>query len=78
MGHRINVVVEEDTWRILEKVPVGERSRTINVAMREWAYRRRRADAAAGMDCLRGEAGAPPVTTAEIAAWIREDRDRVR
>lgn len=76
MSHRINVIVEDDTWTILQKVPQGERSRTINVALREWALRRRRTDAAAEMDQLREDVETKPVSTTEITRWIREDRDR--
>ena len=75
MSRRINVIIEDDTWSILEKVPQGERSRTINTALREWALQRRRRDAAAEMDRLRSERGAKPVSTAEIARWVREERD---
>jgi hypothetical protein len=75
MSHRINVLVDDDTWKLLEKVPLGERSRTINLALREWAARRRRRDAAEDMDRLREEPGLSPVSTAEIARWIRQDRD---
>jgi len=75
MSRRVNVIIEDDTWDILEKVPHGERSRTINLALREWALRRRRRDAAADMDRLRGDPGPKPVRTAEITRWIREDRD---
>ena len=75
MGRRINVMVHDDVWRFLEKIPQGERGRTINLALREWARRRRRRDAAAEMDRLRDEPTAQPVTTAEIVHWIREDRD---
>ena len=75
MSHRINVVVHDDVWRFLKKVPQGERSRTINLALHEWAQKRRRLDAAAEMDRLRNDSAAQPVTTAEIVRWIREDRD---
>ena len=75
MGRRINVMVHDAGWRFLEKIPQGERSRTIILALREWARRRRRRDAAAEMDRLRDEPTAQPVTTAEIVHWIREDRD---
>ena len=75
MGHRINVMVHDDVWRFLEKIPQGERSRTINLALREWARRVCRRDAVAEMDRLRDDPMAQPVTTAEIVHWIREDRD---
>ena len=70
MSHRINVIVHDDMWRFLRKIPQGERSRTIN-----WAHKRRRLDAATEMDRLRSEQVTQPVTTAEIVRWIREDRD---
>lgn len=75
MSHRINVIVTDDIWRFLKKIPQGERSRTINLALHEWAGKRRRLDAAAEMDRLRNEPMAQPVTTAEIVRWIKEDRD---
>ena len=75
MSHRINVIVHDDMWRFLRKIPQGERSRTINLALREWAHKRRRLDAATEMDRLRNEQVTQPVTTAEIVRWIREDRD---
>ena len=30
MAHRINVVVQDDIWGLLQRVPQGERSRTIS------------------------------------------------
>lgn len=71
-------VVHDDVRRFLEKVPQGERRRTIDPALREWARRRRRRDAAAGMDRLRDDPAAQPVTTAGTVRWIREDRAYVR
>ena len=75
MSHRINVIVNDDVWSFLKKIPQGERSRTINLALRGWVDRRRRLDAAAEMDRLRNEPMAQPVTTAEIVRWIKEGRD---
>jgi hypothetical protein len=37
---RINVMIDEDTWGFLGKVPSGERSRAINEALRAWVTRR--------------------------------------
>lgn len=74
MSHRINVIIEDDTWRLLQKVPSGERSHTINEALRLWAKRRRRRDAINEMDALRAEL--PPVSTAEVVRWVREDREQ--
>lgn len=74
MSKRINVMIDDDTWRFLARVPAGERSRAINDALRAWVTRRRRQDAAREMDSLRAQL--PKVSTAEVAQWIREDRER--
>ena len=75
MSHRINVIVQDDTWRFLKRIPHGERSRTINQALREWAISRRRLDAIAEMDEYRDAMAADPVTAEEIVRWVRADRD---
>jgi hypothetical protein len=74
MSKRINVMIDDDTWRFLGRVPAGDRSRTINEALRAWVARRRRADAVREMDQL--SLLLPRVSTAEVAHWIREDRDQ--
>ena len=74
MSKRINVMIDEDTWGFLGRIPAGERSRAINEALRAWATRRRRGDAAREMDALRAQL--PKISTAELARWIRDDRAR--
>lgn len=74
MSRRINVMIDEDTWGFLGRVPAGERSRAVNEALRSWVARRRRKDAVHEMDALRTEL--PNVSTDEVARWIREDRER--
>jgi hypothetical protein len=74
MSRRINVMIDEDTWGFLARVPAGERSRAINDALRAWVTRRRRKDAVREMDALRAEL--PKVSTDEVSRWIREDRER--
>lgn len=73
MSKRINVMIDEDTWRFLGRVPAGERSRTINEALRAWVTRRRRNDAVREMEALRAQL--PKISTEEVAKWIREDRE---
>jgi predicted CopG family antitoxin len=73
-SRRINIMIDEDTWGFLGRVPAGERSRAINEALREWVTRRRRKDAAREMDALR--ASMPKVSSDEVAKWIREDREQ--
>ena len=76
MSRRINVMIDEDTWGFLGRVPAGERSRAINEALRAWVSRRRRKDAVREMDALRAEL--PKVGTDEVARWVREDREQGR
>lgn len=74
MGKRINIMIDEDTWGFLARVPAGERSRAINQALRTWITRRRRTDAVREMAALRTQL--PKITTEEVARWIREDREQ--
>ena len=74
MSKRINVMIDDDTWGFLSRVPAGERSRAINEALRAWIGRRRRRDASREMDALRAQL--PKVSTEEVVRWIREDRER--
>ena len=76
MSKRINVMIDEDTWGVLARVPTGERSRAINQALRAWVTRRRRSDAVREMEALRTQL--PKVSTDEVARWIREDREQGR
>lgn len=73
MSRRINVMIDDDTWSILGRVPAGERSQTINEALRSWALKRRRKDAVREMETLRTRF--PKVSTEEVVRWIREDRE---
>ena len=74
MSRRINIIIDDDTWGVLGRIPAGERSRTINEALREWTARRRRRDAVREMDALRAQL--PEVSTDEVARWVRDDRER--
>ncbi|MGO9513962.1 MAG: hypothetical protein ACLP2F_10015 [Steroidobacteraceae bacterium] len=74
MSRRINIMIDEDTWGFLGRVPAGERSRAVNEALRAWIARRRRTDAAREMDALRAQL--PEISADEVARWIREDREQ--
>ena len=76
MSKRINVMIDEDTWGFLGRVPAGERSRAINEALRAWVTRRRRSDAVREMTALRAQL--PKIKTEEVTRWIREDREHGR
>ena len=74
MAHRVNILLEDAVWRVLEKAPKGERSRIVNSALSQWFQKRRRADAARHMDESRAQL--PAVTTKQVVKWVREDRER--
>ena len=74
MSKRINIMIDDDTCGVLGRITAGERSRTINEAIRDWAVRRRRRDAVREMDALRTQL--PKVSTDEVARWVRDDRER--
>jgi hypothetical protein len=74
MSKRINIMIDDDTWRLLGKIPAGARSRAVNEALRTWVLRRRRKDAANELDALRVQL--PVASAAELARWIREDREQ--
>lgn len=74
MAHRVNIVIQDEAWDVLAKLPRGERSQAISIAILEWARLRKRRDAAARMDELRPTM--PPVSTDEVVRWLRQDRER--
>ena len=55
MSKRINVLIDEDTWGFLGRVPAGGRSRAINEALRVSVIRRRRNDDVREMAALRAQ-----------------------
>jgi hypothetical protein len=75
MSRRVNIMLEDQVWRVLQKAPSGERSRIVNSALRQWFQtRKRRLDAAHKMDTLRQ--GVCSVSSDQIVDWLRVDRDR--
>lgn len=76
MPHRVNVMLEDDVWKILQKIPRGERSKMINLAVLSTIRSRQRKEACKRMDAL--AATLPAVSMAEIVSWLREDRERIK
>ena len=74
MARRVNIMMDEDSWRVIRRLPRGTRSRAVNAAIREWAGASRRRDASARMDALRKRM--PAIGTDRIVQWIREGRER--
>ncbi len=74
MARRVNIMMDEDSWRVLQRLPRGTRSRAVNAAIREWSGASGKRDASARMDALR--ARLPAVETGQIVRWIREEREQ--
>lgn len=72
MAHRINVMLDDEVWAQLQKVPKGERSKMINEAVSETLQKRKREEAFAHIEQLRKTMKAVPGSAEQ---WIREDRD---
>ncbi len=75
MTRRVNIMMDEDSWSVIRKLPRGARSRAVNAAIREWSGASRRRNASARMDALRERL--PAVPTDRIVRWIREERERL-
>ena len=74
MPRRVNIMMDDDTWGVIEKLPRGARSRAVNAAIRDWSRAVARREAAVRMDALRTRL--PSVGTDEVVRWIREGRER--
>ena len=74
MARRVNIVMDEEAWRVIQKLLRGSRSRAVNAAIRELSGTSKRREASARMDALR--ARLPAVETERIVRWIREGRER--
>ncbi|MBI2779014.1 MAG: hypothetical protein HYX62_04420 [Gammaproteobacteria bacterium] len=76
MGHRVNIMLDEEAWNALQACAKGERSKVVNNAITAWFKTRQRIKAAQKMDALRAKL--PGVSTQDVVSWIREDRERMQ
>lgn len=72
MGHRVNVMLDDEAWELVRSLPRGRRSRFISRAVVDAATRDTRRRAAAGLARLRSRMPPPPASAEEM---IRELRD---
>lgn len=72
MGHRVNVMLDDQVWEQLQNIPAGERSRLINESLSVELLRRQRLAAMDGMEVLRATL---PVVPGCSEDWVREDRE---
>ena len=76
MSRSINVTIDDDVWRLLERIPSRERNKLVSEALKILGRQRRRPDDMARMDALLTPL--PRVKTAEVMRWIREDWEHGR
>lgn len=72
MSHRVNIILEDDTWESLMSVPKGERSDTVNQALRQWLRTKLRQEALQRLLATRNQL---PVVAGSAEKWVRDDRD---
>jgi len=75
MPHRVNVVLRDEIWSELERLPKGSRSQAVNDALAEWLERARRRAAGQRIDEIRAAA---PSLDIDIVELVRQDRDRAQ
>ena len=75
MGHRTNIVIDDDIWEELKTLPRGEISRQVNAELANWAERRKRQRAGEAMDRIRSSL--PTVGRRDIVEMLRQDRQRL-
>jgi hypothetical protein len=74
VSHRVNFILDQSVWQAMAKVPPGERSRLVNLAITEWFSQKKRKKSAQKMDALREEL--PSFSSKEVLAILRSDRGR--
>jgi len=74
MAHRVNVMLDDEAWRVIRSLPRGKRSRFISRAVVNSASLDQRRDAARCLAGLRRGIPTPPKSAEEL---IRELRDSV-
>ena len=73
MAHRINVMIDDDVWERLKRIPRGKRSRLINQALEEHFRRERMREA---FERLRQRASGKEPLDRPAEHWVRVFRDR--
>ena len=73
MSHRVNILLQDDTWEMLQSIPKGKRSTVVNALLRKWSLRQKRKDAFKEIELITKTMKQLPGSAEE---WIRRDRDR--
>ena len=71
MSRWVNIMMNDDAWRVVEKLPRGARSRAVSAAILNWSHAAARREASSRMAALRAQL--PVGGTDEIVRSIREE-----
>lgn len=75
MSHRVNIIVDDQVWKSLQKIPKGERSQFISRAIIEQLLLLQRKSASIKMDKIR-EQLKPLDSNIDVGEILRHDRMR--
>jgi hypothetical protein len=76
LSKRVNVILDDDNWEFLGRLPTYTRNRAINEALRAWITGGLRTDAVRKMVTRRGKL--PKISMEEVMRWVGEDREHGR
>lgn len=72
--HRVNILLDEKAWKVLQSIPKGERSKAVATALEAMALKTARITAAKKMDAIGKTLS--PISTEAIISQLRKDRSR--
>lgn len=72
MSHRVNILLQDDTWDMFQSIPKGKRSTVVNALLRDWSLRQKRKGAFKEIALITKTMKLVPGSAEE---WIRHDRD---
>ena len=73
MSHRVNILLQDETWEAFKSIPKGKRSTVINALLRDWSLRQKRGTAFKEIEKLTKNMKHLPGSAEE---WVRRDRDQ--
>ncbi len=72
MSHRVNILLQDETWEMFQSIPKGKRSRVVNALLRDWSLTQKRKGAFKEIELITKTMEHLPGSAEE---WIRSDRD---
>jgi hypothetical protein len=73
MSHRVNILLQDDTWEAFQSIPKDKRSKVVNALLRDWTSRQKRRRTSKEIGVITRTMKLLPNSAEE---WIRCDRDQ--